>query len=333
MAFSIRFCPYCGADTTTESSGQYVCTECDRRIVRSRSNSNAFLMNKPYADEYSDIISQADTDPEKALKRINSVIDGSELPDTDMFFTRGLVYAALGEEGKAHIDWSKGLELMTDTRFLDAYIVAVCSRIVELICQKEREFKDFNPIEYIDQIATEFRLKGETPCKGVFYITIYRNFRMDQQAGAFNDNDIYETIIPKILRRILAYGRNFKTVVSIVEEILEDFEYDPETYEEDDNLSLHVCYLLIKKYEELSKDFSDEHLIRIFRHWNDENMFELEYWIGELLDSVRDSSLLQTFSKFRKTEGGDVDLQEAVDDYAKKMLLLSDDGEDLSEEA
>ena len=333
MAFTIRFCPYCGADVTSDESGNYVCTECDKRIARSRSNSKAFLLNKPYEEEYSKIIGLIDDNPEEALEMIESIIDGEEEPTSDMYFTRGIVYAAMGEEGKAHIEWKKGLDSMTDLRFLDYYIVAVCKRIVELICMKEREFMDFKPIEYIDTISTEFRLKGDVPCKGIFYITIYRNFKMDFQAGKFNDEEeIYYSIILKILDKILAYGRNFKTTSNIIEEVAEDFEYDPDTYEEDDNLRLHLCSTLAKKYAELSKDFSDEHLLRIFRHWNDENMFELEYWVNELSKSVKDTTILQTLRRLRIVDEGDFDLETAVEYYARKYLLISESGDDLSKE-
>lgn len=332
MAFTIRFCPYCGSDVSLDESGSYVCSECEKRIARSRSNTKAFLLNKPYEEEYSKIIGLIDDDPEKALEMIESIMDGEEEPTSDMYFTRGIVYAAMGEEGKAHVDWKKGLDAMTDLRFIDYYIVAICKRIVELICMKEREFMDFNPIEYIDNISTEFKLKGNVPCKGIFYITIYRNFKMDLQAGKFNDEqEMYNSIILKILHKILAYGRNFRTTCSIIEEVAEDFEYNPETYEEDDNLRLHLCITLANKYNELSKDFSEEHLLRIFRHWNDENMFELEYWVDQLKKSITDSTILLTLRRLRLADEGDFDLDTAVEYYARKYLLISETGEDLSE--
>jgi len=332
MAFTIAFCPYCGADVDIDDNGNYVCTECDRRIIRSRSNTKAFLLKKPYEDEYTEIINLSTENAKSALKKIDAIIDSSEEITTDMYFTRGIVYAALGEEGKANLDWGKGIDSITDTRFLDSYIVAVSKSIVELIYMKEREFMDFNPMEYIDLLSTKFRIKGDTPCKGVFYVTIYRNLRMDLQAGEFDiEDDMYTTTIPKVLNRILAYGRNFKTTCGIIEELLVDCEYNPETYIEDDNLKLHMCSLLANRYKELSKDFSDEHLLRIFRHWNDENMFEMEYWVDQLMKSVRDKSMLQAFLIFSKTDKEDFNLEEAVDIYARKFLLISDTGEDLSQ--
>ncbi len=333
MAFTIKFCPYCGGDISTDESGFFVCPDCEKRIVRSRSNSNAYLQNKPNGKELSDIVVLSDSNPEKALEKIESLIDDDET-NPDMFFTRGIVYAALGEEGKAHNDWKKGLELITDLRFIDLYIVAVSKRLVELICMKEREYMDFNPIEYIDALSNEFRLKADVPCKGVFYITLYRNFRMGLQAGNFDsDDDIYSMIIPQILNRILAYGRNFQTTCGIIEEILEDFDYNPETYIEDDNLKLRLCSILAEKYEEFSKDFSEPHLRRIFRHWNDENMYELEYWVDELMKSVKDSNILLILRRYRSVDEGEFDLDAAVAFYARKFLLISETGEDLSEEA
>lgn len=332
MAFTIRLCPYCGGEISADDPGFYVCQECGKRTFRSRSNSRAFLLNKSYEAEYSDILNGTTERAKDSLDRIQSIMDGAEEITADMYFTRGIVYSALGEDGKAHNDWKKGLDALQDVRFIDAYITAVCKCIMETICLKEREFMDFNPIEYIDQISTEFSIKADVPCKGVFYITIYRNFRMYKQSGGLDDDeDIYPSIIPKLINRILAYGRNYRTVCSIIEEVLEDFDYNEDTYREDDNLRLHVCDLLKKSYEELGGNFSDEHIVRIFRHWNDSNMFELEYHLGELMKSVNDNSILMALRNFRSSAVDDFNLDEAVEDYAKRFLLLSEDGQDLSQ--
>ena len=192
---------------------------------------------------------------------------------------------------------------------------------------------EFNPVEYIDSIATDFSLRGEIPCKGIFYITIYRNFRMGLQAGEYDaEDEVYSNIMLKVLKRILAYGRNYQTTSNIIEEVLEDFEYDEETYEEDDNLKLHLCSLIKNHYDALGGNFSDPHIVRIIRHWNDENMFELEYWVDELMKSVKDNSILQALNRFRSVEDEKFDLEEATEDYVRKFLLLSETGEDLSEE-
>ena len=333
MAFTIRLCPYCGGEIVSDDAGYYICQECEKRTFRSRSNTKAFLQNKPYEEDYTEILNLADSDPKKALKMIETIINDSVEPNTDMLFTRGIIFANLGEEGRAHNDWKKGLDLIQDLRFIDSYIVAICKHIVEIICMKEREFIEFNPIEYIDSIATEFSLKAKVPCKGIFYITTYRNFRMKLHSGDLDDDeDIYPAVIPKILSRIIAYGRDFRTQCNVIEEILEDFHYDPDRYVEDDNMNLHVCDVLRQKYTTLSENFSDEHITRIFRHWNDENMFELEYWVSELMSSVKDDSILQKLRSLGSPNKENYNVEQAVEDYARKYLLLSDDGKDLSEE-
>ena len=334
MAFTIRLCPYCGGAISSDEAGYYVCSECEKRTFRSRSNAKAFLLNKPYENEYLQIINQIDSNPEKSVDAMDDIINNyEEEPEADMFFVRGMAFAAMGEEGKAHSDWKKGLDLITDLRFIDSYIIAVCKRIVDMTCMKEREYIAFNPIEYIDAISTEFGVKAEVPCKGIFYITVYRNFRMKHQSGELDDDpEIYPTIIPKLLTKILSYGRDFRTVNNIIEEILEDFHYDPDTYVEDDNLKLHMCSLLKSEYESLTENFSDEHKARIFKHWNDANMFDLEYWMDELMKSVKDDNILQKLRSFGAPRE-DFDLNNAVEDYARKFLLLSEDGKDLSEES
>ncbi|MBE6518225.1 MAG: hypothetical protein E7Z70_01605 [Thermoplasmata archaeon] len=334
MAFSIRLCPYCGGAINSDEAGYYVCEECEKRTYRSRTNSMAYLLNKPYEEDYKKILDTADISAEKALDMIEEIITEAEEPDADMFFTRGFVFAKLGEDGKAHIDWKKGLELLQDVRFIDAYIIPVCKSIMEIMYLKETEFIEFNPREYIDSISTEFSLKCEAPTRGIFYITTYRVFRIAIQGGTLeNDDDVYSTIISKLIGRILVYGRNFRTVCDIIEEALEDFHYNPDTYIEDDNLKLHLSDLLRQKYLTLSKDFSDEHITRIFRHWNDENMYELEYWMTELIDSLEDVSLLQKLHDLVSSEKEGYDLDQAVEDYARKFLLLDKDGNDLSKEA
>jgi len=334
MSFTIRLCPFCGGDISSEETGYYVCEDCGKRTFRSRSNDKAFLLNKPYEEGYSKILGLIDAAPKKGLEEIDAVIVDTEEPNPDMFFTRGLLYTALGEEGKAHNDWKRGLELLDDVRWIDAYIIPICKRVMELICMKERDFITFDPVEYLDTISTEFGIKAGVPCRGIFYITLYRNFRMKYQSGGMEgQEDVYHSIIRTIIRRILAYGRNFRTNVSIIEEVLEDFHYDPDTYLEDDELLLHLWSTLRQKYLELSKDFSDEHLVRIFRHWNDQNMFDMEYWVDQLMDSVKDDSILQKLRSLGSENREKYDLETAAEDFVRKSLLLSADGEDLSEEA
>ena len=278
------------------------------------------------------LLGMVDIAPEKALKEMDSMMSGMEEPTADMYYTRGILYTGLGEEGKAHNDWKKALELIQDTRFIDAYIIPICKRTMELICMKERDFISFDPIEYLDSISVEFSQKTGTPCRGIFYITTYRNFRMKYQSGGLSENeDIYHSTVMKLLKRILAYGRDFRTVVNIIEEVLEDFHYNPDSFVEDDNLRLHLCDLIRQKYIALSENFSDEHIARIFRHWNDGNMFDLEYWVDELMKSVSDDTILQKLRSFG-SDREDYNIDSAAEDYVRKFLLLSADGQDLSEE-
>lgn len=332
MVFTIRFCPYCGGTISSDEGGYFICSDCGKRTVRSRTNAKAFLLGKPYEEEYIQIIDLAGSNPKKALDTIDGIINATEEPNADMYFVRGAIHVALGEEGKAHNDWKKGLDLITDLRSIDSYVVAVCRNIVEIICMKEREYIAFNPIEYIDAISTEFGIKAQVPCKGIFYITVYRNFRMKRQSGELDDDpEIYPSVIPKLLTKILSYGRDFRTVNNIIDEVLEDFRYDPDTYEEDDNRALYIYSLLKSAYGTLSERFSEEHIVRIFRHWNDSNMYDLEYWIDVLMRSVKDRSILQKLSSFGFSNREDFDLNNAVEEYARKFLLLSEDGTDLSE--
>ena len=334
MAFSIRLCPYCGGEISVDDSGNFVCQECGKHTYRSRSNTKAFLQDKPYEDSYGQILLKMESDPKSALSMVDDLISSVEEPDGDLFFIRGIIFSVMGEEGKAHNDWKKGLDILTDMRYIDAYIVGICKRIVDLTIEKEREYIEFKPFEYIDQIATEFSLKAQVPCKGIFYITIYRNFRIKLLAKELDiDDEIYPALIPQILDRIISYGRNYRTIVNIIDEVLDDFHYNNDTFEDDDNLRLHACYLIRNAFQKYGENFTDEHLVRILKHWNDENMFELEYWEDEMMKSVKDTSVLLVLRKLRSVDNEDYDLEQAAEDYVKKYLLLSDDGKDLSEES
>jgi len=62
-------------------------------------------------------------------------------------------------------------------------------------------------------------------------------------------------------------------------------------------------------------------------------MYDLEYWMDELMKSVKDDSILQMLRSLGSSNKEDFDLNTAVEDYARKFLLLSEDGKDLSEDA
>jgi hypothetical protein len=322
MAFTIRLCPYCGGGISADGTSYYVCNECGKKTSRSRTNAKAFLLGKPYEAECSDIMTRMYADPKESLERISAMIESGE-PNADFYFTRGIVLSVMGEDGKAFNDWKKGISCIEDLNNLDAYIMAISKQVMEIICTKEREFLAFKPIEYIDLLSTEFRLKSDVPCKGILYITIYRDFKMMMQSGNLDgDEDIYSSIIPKLLDKIIAYSRDFRTTVGIIEEILEDFHYNVETYAEDDNQWLHLCDMLKDAFLRLSDGFTEEQIVGVIRHWNDENMFELEYWADELMKSVSDKTILQALRRLSSSNSDNFDLDEAVEDYAKRFLLL-----------
>jgi len=145
---------------------------------------------------------------------------------------------------------------------------------------------------------------------------------MMQSGNLDGDEDIYSSIIPKLLDKIIAYSRDFRTTVGIIEEILEDFHYNVETYAEDDNQWLHLCDMLKDAFLRLSDGFTEEQIVGVIRHWNDENMFELEYWADELMKSVSDKTILQALRRLSSSNSDNFDLDEAVEDYAKRFLLL-----------
>ena len=61
-------------------------------------------------------------------------------------------------------------------------------------------------------------------------------------------------------------------------------------------------------------------------------MFDLEYWMDELMKSVRDDTILQKLRSLGSPNREEFDLSTAVEDYARMFLLLSEDGKDLSQD-
>jgi len=332
MAFNLTLCPFCGRDLDADGISFFVCESCGKRIYRARSALTAFLDRKPYGEEYEEIIEGAEHNPSKAFEHVNEIFDNTEEPDIDLYFTRAIIYTFAGEEGKARADWKKGLENIKDIKNIDAYIISACRCITEIIISREREFIDFNYKQFIGDVASDFAQAANISCKGIFYITVFRNFKIKFLAGDFaDDDDLYQAVVKTLCSKIIPYGRNHKTVVSIITDILQDSEYDRETYEDDDNLVLHAYDLVQMYLKGYSENFSDNHNLAIFDHWSDESMSELDYIFGRIIESTSDSSALVSLSQLFHAQGEEIDIGKAVEDYVQKYLLIEPQDDTVSE--
>ncbi len=323
MAFNLTLCPFCGRDLSADELSYFICESCGKRIYRARSALTVFLNGKPYEEEYNDIIESAEHNPGKALEDLKVIFDSKEEPDTDLFFTRAIVYSLSGEEGKAHADWKKGLESIKDIKNIDAYIVSACRCITEVIIKREREFIEFDYLQFIKDVASVFAQAAEVSCRGIFYITVFRNMKIKFLAGEFSDDvELYQSIIKSICSKIIPYGRNYKTVVSIISDVLQDSEYDSDTYEDDDNLVLHIYDLTQMYLKGYSENYSDDRNLSIFEHWTDEQMESLDYLFGRIIESTSDSTILANLSQLFHAPTEEIDVGQAVDDYIQKYLLI-----------
>ena len=326
MAFAIMPCPYCGGTTTPCEDRYDICQNCGKSLFKSRSDLMTFVSAVDRDEDFGPIIDMVRNDNlPKALSSIDAIIETDDT-DKDAYFIRGLVYCEMGEDGKALIDWKKGLDLLDTFCNIDAYVCLMGVSISDLIFYKESEFISFDQLRFIDRVGEmPYECTGDS-CKMNVYYTICKIYMqmMDEKGIGFDDS-LFLDIVPGIFRRIIEYNRNYPSLLNMIDIFLGRMEYNEETYEEDDNYECHLYYMVKIYLEAYTKDFTDEDVNRIMAYWNDENMKELEDQFEIIASCVVDSSLI---SKLRLLRNGDENcdvISNSVNDYVKKYLLLTGD--------
>ncbi len=331
MAFAIMPCSYCGGATEPYDDGSDICQSCGKRIYKSRSDLMTFARAVEREEDFGPIIDMiSDDNVPKALTTINTILEENP-EDRDAYFIRGLVWSKMGEDGKALIDWKKGLELMDTFYKIDAYVCLIGRSISDLILYKEQEFITFEQIKFIDRVGEIlYECTGDS-CRMILYYTIFKIYTQTLDSMEIGcDDSLFLDIVPGMFRRIIEYCRNYPVLIGFIDGFLSRMEYSDETYEEDDNYECHL-YNLVRLYiEAYTKDFNEEDVDRIMVHWNDSNMKELADQFEMIASCVVDPSMFNKFKLLRST-GDDKceDITYAVNDYVKTYLALDGDPSDI----
>lgn len=321
-------CPYCGGVlNTTTGVGVYTCQSCGKNNYASRSDLTSMMSDRPLGDAIVTVLDLATDNAPRALEKVEELIEeNGETPD--LMFTRGCVYAHMGEDGKAHNDWKTGLSLLDTFNDIDAYVCLICDAIADLIIYKEVEFIEFDYQRYIDRISREiYECIGDS-CRAIVYSTLYRIYMTKLKDMHMDvEDDLFTDIVPRIFRRIIEYTRDYRETIVTIERFLNQVGFDEETYEDDDD---YECYLyhLVKLYlVAYTAEMTDADAEAIMLQWNDENMSVLEDHFEEIVSCVRDPTMLQGILSIKNDECI-ADLPEAVNGYVTEYLLLKHEDSD-----
>ena len=327
MAFAIMPCSYCGGATRPCDDRSDICQSCGKRIYKSRSDLMTFALAVDREEDFGPIMAMiGDDNLPKALSTVNSILE-TKPDDIDALFVRGLVWSEMGEDGKALIDWKKGLEMMDTYCNVDAYVCLMGRSISDLLLYKEQEFITFEQIKFIDRVGEIlYECTGDS-CRMILYYTIFKIYIQTLDSMDVGcDDALFLDIVPGIFRRIIEYSRNYPVLIDLIDAFLSRMEYNEETYEEDDNYECHLYHMVKVYLEAYTKDFNEDDVNRVMLHWNDGNMKVLADQFEMIAACVIDPSKFNKFKLLRST--GDEkceDLTYAVNDYVKTYLVLDGD--------
>ena len=320
MDFELMFCPYCGGDIDSSDESKYLCKGCGKNIYTDRESLYHFIRPGELIDSFKDALAALEDDnTAKATAIADDILAASEDKDFDAYFLRGAVYARLGEDGKAAMDWKRGMELLTVYTNIDAYVCLMSRCISEMIYSKEEEFIDFQPLKYIDAICDEIHASTGESCKAFFYYNVYLEYKKILGRNDKNSDEVFTEVVPKLFRRIVAYHRNLWCLTRVIEEYLASIGYDPETYEDDDLEDAHIYDLLAKCLRKYTGDMTVEQMRDVMEKWDDDKLKLNE----ESLDAImpHQSGVLSKLLS-RKSDAEPVDPEVAVECYVRHLLLL-----------
>ncbi len=318
------FCPYCGGDVDSGNPEKYLCLSCGKSIYTDRENIRHFIRPGELEGRFNEALDALDDDnTKKAAAIADELISVSDETDFDAFFLRGAVYASLGEEGKAFMDWKKGLELLTVYTNIDAYICLMAKCISDMIYMKEEEYLDFDPVRYADKISDEIRANTDENCKAFLFYNIYKDYRSLVGRKTSEGGESYEDAIPRIFKRVVEYHRNFPCLIRIIDEYLKSMSYNRDTYVEDDMEDLHIYDLLREDLEKYIENLSEDDLRVIRDHWDDESLKFNEEALDNILGVGKDR-LLKRLAKRGTADAEPISEPDAVDLYVRRNLMLDE---------
>lgn len=311
MDVTFESCPYCGGIVSSENQN-FRCTQCCKRILVDRADKFSFIEDGPRRDSMKDALSIAEEGRcEEALKRVNEMIE--ETPeDQDVYFLRGTILALMGEEGKAFTDWKKGISIIDDINNIDAYVCLICSTVADMIYQKESDFVEFDYIRYIDRVSQLFSDVANGTIKAFIFYTVYVDFvNILTSIDGEKARQLFY-VLPSLFRNVIVYHTNYTCLSRVINEYLFFIGYNEDTYDDDDMIQCHLYHMVGESIAEKIGKISPECLKEIGRYWNDERMSVLD----------NDFSTLESIAHGR-TKKKDITLEEAVDEYTDKCLMIN----------
>ncbi len=325
MDFALMFCPYCGGTVDSSDGERYLCLGCGKGIYSDRENMRAFIRSGELEGKYNDSLNAlGDDNPKKALA-IADEIQSMGDDGFDIHFLRGSIYANIGEDGKALIEWKKGLEMLTVYTNIDAYICLMAKSIADMIYLKEREYIEFSPISYIDKLCDEIYNNTRESCKSFFYYTIYRDYITLMYKLEDSGEETFMDVVPAIYRRVVGYHRNYWCLVRIIDEYLASAGYNADTYEDDDMYEYHIYDLMRMCFRRYIRCMTPDDMHRIIDHWDDVSLKQLEPEFNSLFKDKRDvQSIMSRILSFGAKEAAeDTSMtDDPMDAYVRKCLLL-----------
>ncbi len=318
MDFAVMCCPYCGRTVDSTYPDRYVCDSCGKFILKDRANATAFIRPSEIEDRFRSVFEAIeDGNEKKAMEVATDLVE--TVGNGDSHLVLGYVYALAGEDGKVLVSWKKGLELIGNAFNLDAYVCLMSSALSRMIHYKEREFIEFNVLSHIDRVADDLDESTGLSCKAFLYYSVYVVCRNDAaRLAAEGEDEFYKDIFPLLFKRVVAYHRNPSGLISVIDEYLQSRNYDPETYDEDENEDLHVYDLIRRALSNDTAGMTDSDFVRMFDHWSDIDLQkESEPVLDDLLGKKK--GLLQMIMK---KDEGESDPETAVEDYVENMLLI-----------
>lgn len=313
MDVTFESCPYCGGTVSSDNRNFFVCSQCCRKILVNRADKFSFIENGPRRDSMKEILSIAEEDRcEEALKRVNAMIEDTP-EDQDVYFLRGTILALMGEEGKAFTDWKRGISIINDLNDIDAYACLICSTVADMIYQKESDFVEFDYIRYIDRVSQLFSDVANDKIKAFIFYTVYVDFVniLTSIDGEKARQMFY--VLPSLFRNVVVYHTNYSCLGRIINEYLSFIGYDEDTYDDDDMIQCHLYYLIGKSITDKIVNIAPERLKEIYCCWNDDNM--------KVIDDA--FATLESIAHGRAKKK-DITLEEAVDGYTDKCLMIGD---------
>lgn len=335
MDFELMFCPYCGGGLDSSDDSVSVCRDCGKSIYTDREDTRRFLRSGELTDDFNEALDAIEDDNgKKAIDISNRILDASDDADFDAFFLRGAAYACLGEDGKAAMDWKRGLELLSTYTNIDAYICLMAKSIADMIYLKEREYIDFDVLKYVDRLSEEVDDCIGESCKAFFYHTIFMDYRSLMGRIEGSGEETFNDAVPLLFRRTVEYHRNALCLIRTIDEYLVSVGYNPETYDDDDMNDLHVYDLISADLKTYTAGMSTDDIRRIMTSWDDKALEINEERLEAILDHQKGTGVIGKILARRTGADEDpVSEPDAVDLYVRSYLLLESPSSESQEPA